>query len=53
MYRCGLTVSVLLKEAVEQARRLGRDVVEQALREEQFVGEHDRTCLLCHFDVSC
>ena len=31
--------SVLLKEAVEQARWLGRNVVEQALRDEkQFVG---------------
>lgn len=37
---CGLTGSVLLKEeAVEQARWLGRNVVEQALREEKrFVG---------------
>lgn len=48
---CGLTGSALPKEAVEQARRLGRDVVEQALREKQFVGEHDGTCLLCHLDV--
>jgi hypothetical protein len=33
-YGCGLTGSVLLKEeAVEQARRLGRNVVEQALAE--------------------
>ena len=49
---CGLTGSVLLKEAVEQARRLGRNVAEQALREEKrFVGEHDETCLLCHLNV--
>lgn len=52
VYGCGLTGSVLLKEAVEQTRRLGRDVVEQALREEkQFVGERDGACLLCHLDV--
>ena len=52
VYGCGLTESVLLKEAVEQARRLGRNVIEQALREEKrFVGEHDGTCLLCHLDV--
>ena len=38
-------------EAAEQARRLGRNVVEQALREKQFVGEHDETCPLCHLDV--
>lgn len=36
---------------MEQARRLGRNVVEQALREKQFVGEHDGTCPLCHLDV--
>lgn len=37
---------------MEQTRRLGRDVVEQALREEkQLVGEHDGACLLCHLDV--
>ena len=41
----------MLKEAVEQARRLGRNVVEQALREKLFVGEYDGMCPLCHLDV--
>jgi len=27
------------------------EAAEQALREKQFVGEHDGTCLLCHLDV--
>ena len=38
MYGYGLTGSVLLKEAVEQARRVGKNMVKQALREKQFVG---------------
>jgi len=41
VYGCGLTGSVLLKKAVEQALR----------DEKQFVGERDGACLLCHLNV--